>query len=260
MCRYFKVRDKVNNTATQTDTIILDTTPPDLLSVIINNGETETKSSSVTININAQDDLSGIYQISFSNDMKEWTPWENYSSIKNYIFPSGDGQKTIYVKITDHANNIAGPVEATIVIKSHKSENQNIFNSEVISFITIAIIIILVVIALLFMRKKKNRDDKLRSIGTVTIKPGEYPQRSILQDQNNITSNAVQIPNLSSSQRTTITKSFTQGQLFQAPEPSQISEVQQQPQLLPLNLSQNINNQNNQASAGIIYKKTNLQK
>ncbi len=119
---YYKVRDKVNNTAISQDTIIVDKTPPYSLFLHINNGAIETNSSDVTLTLHAIDNLSGVSYVSFSSDGKNWSDWEDYSDLKLYTISSGNGTKTIYFRVMDRAGNIAGPVSENIILRTIPQE------------------------------------------------------------------------------------------------------------------------------------------
>ncbi len=89
--------------------VTLDTIEPSGVGVLINGDEENTTSTAVTLTIDCSDpDLSG-YQ------MKIWGTadahdeadaiWETYQHTKNVILPSGDGLKTVYVKMRDDVWN-----------------------------------------------------------------------------------------------------------------------------------------------------------
>jgi alpha-tubulin suppressor-like RCC1 family protein len=60
----------------------------------------------VTFNLTCQDGTgSGCWQMKFSNDNVNWLPFETFSATKSWNLPAGDGQKTVYVKFRDAANN-----------------------------------------------------------------------------------------------------------------------------------------------------------
>ncbi len=112
---YCKVKDEAGNTLESSSEVVLDTIPPYSLHISINDGALETESTSVDLNLNAHDALSGVHQMSLSTDGKTWTPWETFVETKAFELPSGDGEKTVYFKVKDRAGNIAEPVMATIL-------------------------------------------------------------------------------------------------------------------------------------------------
>ncbi len=111
---YFRVRDSAGNIAAASDTIIMDTTKPDTLSLSINNGAAQTNSTTVELQLNALDDTSGVYQMAFSSDGGFWYDWENFANIKAYLLSTGDGEKVVYLKVKDKAGNIAYSTPVTI--------------------------------------------------------------------------------------------------------------------------------------------------
>ena len=170
---YFRVNDKAYNTAQISGSIILDTTPPHPISILINNDEFETNSTNVTLNLTAIDSLSGVHQMSFSYDGSIWSKWENYSDIKLFNLKTGDGEKILYFRVIDHARNIANPVFDTIFLNT---SNQSIDSDNgeapekkdpskkddsIWLIISIVIIIIILIVILLFFllikRKKKGK-------------------------------------------------------------------------------------------------------
>ncbi len=113
---YFRVSDKAGNIGVTNDTIILDTTSPHTLSILINDGATKTDSVNVTLTLSALDDLSGVDQMAFSNNGSYWSDWVDYSETKLYTLPTGDGLKTVYFKVRDLVGNEADPVFDTITL------------------------------------------------------------------------------------------------------------------------------------------------
>jgi uncharacterized protein (AIM24 family) len=92
----------------QSDSILLDTTSP-LGEIYINGGAAYTTDSAVTLSLNAHDGIgSGISTMRFSNNGSSWTAWETYQLTKDWLLPSGDGNKSVYVQYKDYAGNYAG--------------------------------------------------------------------------------------------------------------------------------------------------------
>lgn len=113
---HLRVMDNAGNTASSSDTIILDTTPPDSLSILINNGASETDSTSVILTLTAHDEGSGVYKMSFSNDGSYWSDWEPFSGERALTLSPQAGEKSFYFRVKDRAGNIAEPVSAKIVL------------------------------------------------------------------------------------------------------------------------------------------------
>ena len=100
--------------------ITLDTIGPSGVSVLINGDADKITSTAATLTINCTDtDLTG-YQ------MKIWgtadapsesdAKWETYQAEKNVTFSSGDGQKTVYVKVRDDVYNESVIASDTVLL------------------------------------------------------------------------------------------------------------------------------------------------
>ncbi len=104
---YFQAKDTAGNIATeQTDSIILDTTAPSQVNITItgkgDTPSTHTNDVSVTLSISAEDATSGVQYMKLSNDMDfSDVSWINYTTSKEWTLNSGDGTKTVYIKVKD---------------------------------------------------------------------------------------------------------------------------------------------------------------
>ncbi len=87
--------------------IQLETTPP-TGALQINNRNTSTSVTLVTLNVTTNNTVSGINQIRFSNnDIWDQVPWTPYTtSSVSWPLTSGDGVKTVYCQIEDNAGMI----------------------------------------------------------------------------------------------------------------------------------------------------------
>ncbi|MCX6035203.1 MAG: C39 family peptidase [Chloroflexi bacterium] len=84
-------------------------------SVVIDGGATYTTSTSVNLTLSATDAISGVAQMSFSNNGSSWSAWESYATNKSWTLSSGDGSKTVYAQYKDNAGNISStPATDTI--------------------------------------------------------------------------------------------------------------------------------------------------
>ncbi|RLC40328.1 MAG: hypothetical protein DRH49_07280, partial [Candidatus Coatesbacteria bacterium] len=95
--------------------IIVDNTPPQG-TIIINNGNGYTNSQDVTLTLSAQDDLSGIEKMEFSNDKTNFSTPEGYSTSKPWTLTNGDGKKTVSVRFQDKAGNYSNIATDTIIL------------------------------------------------------------------------------------------------------------------------------------------------
>ncbi len=90
-------------------------TPP-TGSILINNGDAYTGSTSVTLTLNYSDPGSGVSQVRYSNDASTWSGWESASSTKAWSLSSGDGTKTVYYQIRDNGGHISTTYSDTIIL------------------------------------------------------------------------------------------------------------------------------------------------
>ncbi|MCP8313683.1 MAG: PEGA domain-containing protein [archaeon] len=81
----------------------VDNTPPSC-SIVINNGDAYTTSTSVILSLTHLDAGSGTYQVRYSNDgVWDTEPWESPSPTKAWSLAAGDGTKTVYYQLKDYA-------------------------------------------------------------------------------------------------------------------------------------------------------------
>ncbi|WP_455391618.1 Kelch repeat-containing protein [[Eubacterium] cellulosolvens] len=228
---HFRVKDLVDNVAGKTGSIILDTSPPHSLKLLINGGASKTNQTSVVLGIYASDELSGVDQISFSNDKNNWSQWKEYNTQETYELSPGDGEKIVYLRVKDKANNIAEPISAKILLNTTKKAEPTIDKDEPSSdksldifgiIIGLAIIIIVIVMAVIFLfwRKKK----KPTTNDTDKLKPQEGKNIQYPQPTKTVQSTAANL--------TTPRPSPTSIQQLQ-PQPQPLPGVGQQPQLIP---------------------------
>jgi hypothetical protein len=86
-------------------------------SIVINNGDASTTSTSVTLTLTYSDATSGVYQVRYSNDGSSWSSWESASATKAWTLTSGDGTKTVYYQIRD-AGLLSSTYSDTISLQS----------------------------------------------------------------------------------------------------------------------------------------------
>jgi hypothetical protein len=112
--------DKAGNRSTTTVRVNIDKTPP-TGSLTINDGAATTGSTTVTLRFTANDPLSGVAEMRFSNDGRTWSDWESFSSTRsdwNLARYGGSvnqmGPKTVYAQLRDRAGNVSQTFSATI--------------------------------------------------------------------------------------------------------------------------------------------------
>lgn len=96
------------------DSIILDTISP-FGSIQINNDETFTTSTSVTLTMYGYDE-NGITAMRFGYDGVSWTSWEPFNISKIFILPNGDGEKTVYIQFKDVVGLISNDIISDSII------------------------------------------------------------------------------------------------------------------------------------------------
>jgi parallel beta-helix repeat protein len=113
------VRDQAGNSTTAGPyTFQIDKTPP-TGSLTINDGAATTSSTRVTLKIQANDPLSGVAEMRFSNDGRTWSDWEGFQSTRSWDLTrfggsSSSGLKTVYAQVRDRAGNVSQTFSATI--------------------------------------------------------------------------------------------------------------------------------------------------
>jgi len=116
---YYQIRNTLGLvSSTYSDTIVLDTNPPNG-SILINSGAASSNRYSVTLDLTANDPTSGVYQVRYSND-GDWDTesWENFSSTKEWTLSSGEGSKTVYYQIIDRAELVSSTFSDSIILES----------------------------------------------------------------------------------------------------------------------------------------------
>lgn len=118
-------QDRAGNRARYEQTINGDSGAP-TGSIRINNGERYTSNTTVTLTMSASDPDSGVAQMQFSNDGWSWSPWENFTTSRNWSLTGGDGAKTVYVRFRDAAGNESQAYSDTIMMDTRAPEIYNV--------------------------------------------------------------------------------------------------------------------------------------
>ncbi|MFW9916635.1 MAG: PKD domain-containing protein, partial [Candidatus Thorarchaeota archaeon] len=82
------------------------TIEPPRVTLSINNGATETTSTSVILTITPTGSFEGADEMQFRNAGEAWTAWEPFALSKNWMLPLGDGLKTVYIQVRDATGKI----------------------------------------------------------------------------------------------------------------------------------------------------------
>lgn len=107
---YLRVRDEAGNTKTTSDSITLDTTAPSNVTLTIDEGS-YTNSRNINLSISAE---GGPHTMYLSNNGVSWNSY-SYATSKAWTLTTGDGSKTVYLRVADAAGN-NGSKTATITL------------------------------------------------------------------------------------------------------------------------------------------------
>jgi len=116
---YVQWRDRAGNVspvAAASIFLSVDANSP-TVQLLINNGSETTTSRDVVLTIQARDNATPPEQLQtrFSNDGKNWTPWEPYQDTRPWSLVPGDGVKTVHVEVRDEHGNV-GFASASITL------------------------------------------------------------------------------------------------------------------------------------------------
>jgi len=95
-------------------TVTLDTLPP-TGTVTINGGAAYATDAEVSLGFSLGVGVDDVVGVQLSNDDQTWSAQQSYSASMSYTLPTGDGNKTVYVRFIDRAGNI-GTGQASIIL------------------------------------------------------------------------------------------------------------------------------------------------
>lgn len=100
--------------------LTLDTTAPSGLTVTINDSDIYTTSAAVNLAVSISDEVTTGYQMKVWGTAEaadeESATWETYQTEKSITLPTGDGLKTVYVKVRDAVGNETSAASDTITL------------------------------------------------------------------------------------------------------------------------------------------------
>lgn len=111
---------------------LTDTTPPVLNSITINSGANTAANKTVTLHVDATEPGSGIskMQISYDNVFDQTVTMRDYSPSFGWELPSGNGLKTVYMKLYDASGNASNVVSASVTLTDQKKEVWGVLTGE----------------------------------------------------------------------------------------------------------------------------------
>lgn len=118
----------------QLDTIVAlhDTVAPVLNSLIINSGANVSSDNHVVLHFDATEHGSGIAKvmITYDNIFDRTVTRHDYLAPMDWTLPSGNGKKTVYVKVVDLSGNISNTISATITLTDQKTEVSGVLTGD----------------------------------------------------------------------------------------------------------------------------------
>lgn len=100
--------------------LVLDTLAPQGLTVKLNNGSQYTTSKNVTLSLSVSDTSTSGYQMKIwgidGASSEDSASWETFASTKSIALPTGDGLKTVYVKVRDDVCNETAAASVNITL------------------------------------------------------------------------------------------------------------------------------------------------
>ena len=94
----------------------VDVTRPSMGSLTVNGGALGTTTATVQLRLAASDNSGFVPEMSFSNDGMSWSEWRPFGQTATWAVSDGDGPKTVYGRVRDHAGNVSVPRTATIAL------------------------------------------------------------------------------------------------------------------------------------------------
>ena len=99
--------------------LTLDTLAPTISAFVINDGASVTTSTTVTLKITASGDPASMKIWGINGVASESAAsWETFSATKQVTLPSGDGTKTVYVKVRDSVYNESAASSDSITLST----------------------------------------------------------------------------------------------------------------------------------------------
>ncbi|MCG2826926.1 MAG: Ig-like domain-containing protein, partial [Thermoplasmatales archaeon] len=95
----------------------IDQTPPIAESILINNDDDYTNTTTVQLSLNAFDNTSGVWMMQFKNELSgTWGNWIPYNTSMSWILQDTEGERTVYFRVKDEAGLISDETSDTILL------------------------------------------------------------------------------------------------------------------------------------------------
>jgi hypothetical protein len=105
----------VQGTYTLSVQVVPDSSPP-AVALLVAGGLTRVNTTQVTLQLAAFDDLSGVPEMSLSNDGLNYLPWEPLRTQFDWTLSAGDGPRTIWARVANGVGLVSAPVSVTVVL------------------------------------------------------------------------------------------------------------------------------------------------
>ncbi len=84
--------------------------------LLLNGGDAFTVERSVTIDLTAQDNASGVVEMRFSEDAENWSGFQSFRETASLTLSEGFGEKSVFVQYRDRAGNLSEPIGSDISV------------------------------------------------------------------------------------------------------------------------------------------------
>lgn len=105
----------VQGTFILTVQVVPDPTPP-IAGIVLNGGRPAAASATVSVDLQAYDDLSGVPDMAFSEDGAIWTDWRLLAFHTSWTFAGADGARRLWVKVRNGVGLESAPASATVTL------------------------------------------------------------------------------------------------------------------------------------------------
>ncbi|MCG2825749.1 MAG: PKD domain-containing protein [Thermoplasmatales archaeon] len=110
--------DNAGNIVTyKTVSFKIDQTPPTAESIVINNGDEYTNTTTVQLSLSASDSTSGVWKMQFKNELNgTWSNWSIYNTSVSWTLQDLEGEGTVYFRVKDMAGLTSTGISDSIIL------------------------------------------------------------------------------------------------------------------------------------------------